>query len=121
MRGFILAAVACSVILSGCDKAKGETEAKACKTRSCAENGCNVHGGVFCAVAGQMYATGTDGTVNNARARYFMRKACDGKYARGCIAYGSMLRDGVGGPKDTAGAARYYQRGCELGYSGNGC
>lgn len=49
------------------------------------------------------------------RAHLAFQKACDGGEATGCTALGEMMFQGLGVPKDTAGALPVLKKGCEGG------
>jgi TPR repeat protein len=47
--------------------------------------------------------------------RELYRRGCEGGEAHSCAEYGSYLEYGMGGPKDPAGALRYFGRACDGG------
>ena len=75
--------------------------------------GCDAGDASACGNLGSMLLGG--GPSADTRARNAFRTACDADLPVWCREYGQMLRDGVGGARDSAGAQAALAKGCSLG------
>ena len=66
---------------------------------------------------GEMYLAGESAVSRDyAEARKWVRKAADQEDARALNLYGVILRDGLGGERDPAGAVPYFRRAADQGF-----
>jgi len=71
-----------------------------------------------CAAMAIKHYEGRDVELSHEKSREFSAKACDFGEMMGCNLLGALLEDGLGGPKDTNGAADLYRKACANGYEG---
>lgn len=81
---------------------------------------CENGGGVACAVLGRLYGTGEVVELDHGVARRYYTKSCDLQEGMACYLLGYMMRNGIGGSKDTEAALKNTLLACDLGFP-RGC
>lgn len=99
-------------------KSKAELVA-ACEGEDAAscQGACALGDGESCVRLGTLFEEGRGGVPENFEsARVFHRKACDMGTGSGCYALALFFKLGKSIPKNPKKAARYFDKGCKLGY-----